>query len=896
MVKYHHCLGLIAVASWMFGLSGCGSSETTTIEIPVRGPAAWDLNDDGECDLDSEDANNDGQCDGRDLMGGAGLACWDQNGNGLCDVDVEDLDDDGLCSAADCQGRPVMTGEVTGSVVDSFGQPVEGATITAAPGGASATTEADGSFTLTTNFGSYLLSVAAEGYEAVGDLAISVLAGETLALDSIVLEGGESPLTANAGPDHAHLGYGVSVTLAGEAEGSGADLSFSWRQTGGVAAGITNANTASPTVTMPSLEDVYAAYDWDLPDRTQLLGIGPRIQGAVTFELEVTDGEFTATDSVTLTAAENSVPSPAVPIGLNVFAVAAESDSYAWTLTTPDSSVSELRDADGRTPSFIPDVPGTYTLSLSGGRELEVYVGEWEGVVGRTGECTTCHNGDDAPDKFPGWAETRHASFFSRAIDGLVSGHYRSYCSACHTVGNSYLADNGGFDDVAADEGWSFPRTLEPGNWAEMRRSYPALARLANIQCENCHGPHNTAAHHTGERVSYNMGVCGVCHNSDREVGIPMQWESASHAELSVARRFGSADYLGPTAGDCGRCHSAQGFLAYARQLEGGDAGPLTGNVAQLRGMGLNDQDVEPVTCAVCHDSHSSRNDHLLRMQDSVEEVAGGFGVDGVGHGAVCVVCHNSAIGAHNDFLVPSGYESAEVSTQSDVLYARNAYFVTPGGVGADNHAAAADGCVTCHMREVEEEGNPLREGGHTFRVPEDNEQLCQNCHGEGVNGSGIRGIVQENIQALQTELLAHFLDDLADWVNAGSVVTVRAWDTSTRCFSSTGGSNIRLTEVPSRLSVENINRQFGLSADMPRDYDVSWQSARCSGSASTDIIFFQLESLKVDGQVAYRPDDVLLKAMWNLNLIQSDGTSGLHNPGWVMDVLGSTREVLWSR
>ena len=68
MVKYHHCLGLVAVAGCMFGLPGCGSSESKTVEVPGAGPAAWDLNEDGECDLDSEDANGDGLFTSSDMV------------------------------------------------------------------------------------------------------------------------------------------------------------------------------------------------------------------------------------------------------------------------------------------------------------------------------------------------------------------------------------------------------------------------------------------------------------------------------------------------------------------------------------------------------------------------------------------------------------------------------------------------------------------------------------------------------------------------------------------------------------------------------------------------------------------------------------------------------------
>jgi hypothetical protein len=92
------------------------------------GVNCWDLDEDGTCDLGTEDTNNDGICsvldcrgeDGTDGVNGTngsngvngvngidgvnGTHCWDLNTNGVCDLGTEDTNSDGICSVLDCRG------------------------------------------------------------------------------------------------------------------------------------------------------------------------------------------------------------------------------------------------------------------------------------------------------------------------------------------------------------------------------------------------------------------------------------------------------------------------------------------------------------------------------------------------------------------------------------------------------------------------------------------------------------------------------------------------------------------------------------------------------------------------------------------------------------------------
>lgn len=84
-------------------------------------------------------------------------------------------------------------------------------------------------------------------------------------------------------------------------------------------------------------------------------------------------------------------------------------------------------------------------------------------------KCTTCHSGGSSQPWSMGntWARTSHATLFRDGVDGVASDHYSASCISCHTVGYDTvaLADNGGFDDVAARLKWVFPTVQKAGTF-----------------------------------------------------------------------------------------------------------------------------------------------------------------------------------------------------------------------------------------------------------------------------------------------------------------------------------------------------------------------------------------------------------------------------------------------
>jgi hypothetical protein len=820
--------------------------------------------------------------------GPAGASCWDLDEDAACDLDSEDLDGSGACSVADCR-LAGLAGTIAGTVVTEAGAAIEGATVGLSPGAASSATDVEGRFELSAPVGVYALTASAPGHEDTTVPQVSVIAGLTVTLEPIVLAG-PGAIVASAGADQRQVGYGATVALAGS--GTGAEtLDYSWRQTSGPPVAISGAETPTPVVSMPTLDEVLAAIGRELPARIGVFPISHRGQAAVVLELSVTGGGATATDSVTLTAAEPTGSAPVVPLGLNVFVVGAEGPSPSWTLDAPAGSAATLRDADTRTPSFVPDAIGTYTATLAGGGSVTVEVGSWVGVVGRTAECQACHNGAHAPDMFAGWAETPMGTVCSRFLDGAL-GEYEASCLECHTLGYSAAADNGGFDDVAAAAGWAVPETLQAGTWDDLLVTNAGVARFANVQCESCHGPHESTAHMTGARRVLGAGTCARCHDWEAHATAAYEWERSTHADTGMARSVATVETQGARVGDCARCHSAQGFLVYAERLEAGDASPLPGGEAAFGVLGLTDARVEPVSCPACHDPHEGSNAHQLRLYDAIEMLPSGFGVAGAGTGAVCMACHNSGRGLHDDAHPPSGYEAPEVSAQAEILYGRNAFFVPPLGSGASNHAAIGDSCPACHVVPAEPAEEPSA-GGHTFRIVPD---LCARCHGEGVDGRAIQAIAQDELAAIREEIAAQVVDELAGIVEWGDTYSIRAWDPATGCYSSPSTPDVVVPWAPLSASIERIDREQALSLVLPEPVAITWRSDGCSGNVTTSTVYVQLGSLVSYDAPVFRPDDTLVKALWNAALLHGDGSLGLHNPGWVLEVLGATGEALRAR
>lgn len=407
-----------------------------------------------------------------------------------------------------------------------------------------------------------------------------------------------------------------------------------------------------------------------------------------------------------------------------------------------------------RTGQYV--VTATITTTSSGSTNLtqKITAGTYMGVQ----TCQLCHSGGFNPENIVGpWSKTLHATKFTRGINGQVSG-YSKNCISCHVVGYDVNTNavNGGFDDVATQLGWTFPTVLTNGNYEAMPSS---LQDVANIQCENCHGPGSEHANAFGNTnlvnwprisVSTAVGNCGQCHDAKtHHVGNP-EWAVSMHA-TPVTTPSGAGRE------SCVRCHTGRGFIDYI-------SGSSTTNAAY-----------EPITCAACHDPHDATNPRQLRGNSSVTlfDNKTVITADKVGTGLLCMNCHMSRRDATNyvEVTAGSGGFGPHHGPQTDMFMGVNAITYGKNIPSSAHRDAITNACVTCHMQPTPATTDPafLHAGGHTFGLSYSNNGTnvdlvgaCAQCHGpiksfdiarQDFDGDGVVEGAQTEVKGLLSQL-----------------------------------------------------------------------------------------------------------------------------------------------
>lgn len=511
------------------------------------------------------------------------------------------------------------------------------------------------------------------------------------------------------------------------------------------------------------------------------------LQGQIVFR-PVTPGDITVYKLPTGTETSGGLSSVGIgqPVYLEADVNIAVSDvvSVTWTLTNAPAMSSAtftnsplgtnvpVYDPSDRLVSQVasrtllrPDQAGQYTIiatiTTTSEGVTNVYatftaadylgVGLYSGIG-----CALCHSGGQvAPDKVTPWSQTAHSMIFSNGIDGYLGAGYSKSCLQCHTLGydTTPSAVNGGFDDIALKDGWTFPTNLVPTNFADM----PAdLKDRGNIQCENCHGAGSEHAFSLGNTnlidVTFSSGACNQCHDAPTHHIKGTEWYSSVHA-VTTRDPAGNATCVG--------CHTGKGFVARI-------AGVTNGVDTTYNSIG----------CQTCHEPHGqtvpANNPHLIRVLGSVT-LLDGTTVTNAGEGALCMECHHARQKASS--YVPSTPGSSHYGPhegpQADMFEGVNGYTYGQVIPSSAHAGAVTNTCVTCHMQTVATtDPGFLHVGGHTFSLnlpgtgtnaPEQLVAACQNCHGSSIttfdfarqdyNNDGVIQGVQTEVQGLMDNL-----------------------------------------------------------------------------------------------------------------------------------------------
>lgn len=431
-------------------------------------------------------------------------------------------------------------------------------------------------------------------------------------------------------------------------------------------------------------------------------------------------------------------------------------ENVVWSITRkPAGSTAtigadkDIKNDSTQVVTFTPDKLGVYEITVTEGSYTKSvtfnaakYLGYTNTIVNGVDKkvnCQTCH-----PSKVSEWEKTNHATMFTRAMKATpgLSGptdHYSKNCVPCHTTGYDAnpTAVNDGFDDL----GFVYPSNVNPNTYDTLVVNFPDAMLRANIQCESCHGP---ASGHVGVtsdsrmQASFSADVCAYCHDSGTHHIFPEQWDASVHS--------GVTSYpTGPGRENCVQCHTGKGFAQYVEGITKEDP--------------YFDASYTPITCAGCHDPHSSDNVHQLRKVEAEllapNETTIKIDESNAGTGALCFNCHRSRTEANAALKGPINIRfGPHHGPQGDVLVGNNMLELAGVKLAKSNHfGAAQEACVRCHMYS----GNAVigttvnQWGGHSFsmstfkkdengnfildsngrKIPDkDNMEACAQCHG----------------------------------------------------------------------------------------------------------------------------------------------------------------------
>ena len=565
--------------------------------------------------------------------------------------------------------------------------------------------------------------------------------------------------------------------------------------------------------------------------------------------------------------------------------------SFSWSITSsPTGSTASLTDATTRSPWFTPDKVGTYTIQETNGSgaSIDVHAGRYHGVIdpiltldslvygdGRPvadQNCTSCHAvGSAAPANFDTWRLTGHGEAFTQNITS--NAHFGESCFACHTVG---FGRTSGIDDTPDYQDFvdNALGTATPDTWINMLINDPDTARLSNIQCENCHGPQDYTQAHKDQpgapRVSLGAEVCGSCHGEPARHGRFQQWQLSNHADYDLARSRGAS------SGNCARCHSGNGFVAWSK---------LDFDPNQQVTLTWDQDTVVPQTCATCHNPHDEgttsggpETDAKVRVMGNTHQLVAGFTAIGVGKGATCMTCHNSRTGdgvLRNDNTWSTQTDAQRTlrphhGVQADEIMGQNVYFVTPGIRG--KHSFIEDVCVTCHMEKTlppailsyNQTGT-----NHTFAA---DPNICAECHGAGgITANTVQTVVSGYLDLLQTALGDAYKQMMVD----NYPVTIGGCtDVVTSSTAVADGTNPITSVAWKRTDQLDITLQDGTLCSNRNPNTIT-------GSNVINTNAGTLYSLSLANN-----NGAPLRAAWNWSLFNEDEGKGVHNPQLALEGL----------
>jgi hypothetical protein len=409
---------------------------------------------------------------------------------------------------------------------------------------------------------------------------------------------------------------------------------------------------------------------------------------------------------------------------------------------------------------------------------------------------------------------------------------------------------------------------------------------------------------------------CSTCHGDPPRFGQPSEWAQSGHSNIALAQELG-------TSASCTRCHSSQGFQLWLQQ---GTADPTLGiqgangtaTAAEMAAMGFTTDNVAPQTCDTCHDPNGPGGN--LRVVNDTPLLAAGYKATGLGKGAICVVCHNSRT-TIRDWTATIGYGLPHTSVQGDVLMGTNAYLVA--NQSQRSPYATQDSCVTCHMGpspSAADLANYLARPQKAVHYKYTD--TCTTCHVNdratwlelssnltGGNHTFVAGVnsvalmdAKASGQAIQADTMANMNavnQAMGDYLLKKMPARVTINDDSPHQYA---GKSYDLKSDAVIIDKSNIASLNFTSVALSQGFDiifktpVSFTYAPDGENAHTMQLSHasvQLSDIGDGSKVLIPVNDKLVEAGYNYFIVYNDGSLGIHNPGFVANVLNASLQAL---
>ena len=352
------------------------------------------------------------------------------------------------------------------------------------------------------------------------------------------------------------------------------------------------------------------------------------------------------------------------------------------------------------------------------------------------------------------------------------------------------------------------------------------------------------------------------------------QWHKSPHANHKLANEINSGAIANPSNAKCLLCHTAQGFIQWARE----GFAPFRSAVNSSGGDSLPtileaDTALAP-TCIACHDPQAEltkgagSDAPMLRLKGKPATLLGGFEIGKVGRGAICMVCHNNGKGLTNDATMPvmKSALAPHKANQADIFMGENFFFVKTGKP-AYHINAIYNTCTACHMGSTYQGGHPTN---HSFQATF---EICYKCHNE-FDPRSVKSSVSWGLEKLKATIDAAITDFAQTGLDAGKFRLLNMNEDEKVDEDYSSFSEGRISDVNIRYLYE---RQV-------IDVKVNGKSYLTSLDVLESKGFRLLDS--VQGQI-------IAKAGWNLFMIDKDGSFGAHNHKLISEVIKETQKKL---